>query len=98
MLPTHAARVGLTLVDLGADPVGVIVGRLSPGHTPADVAAAIAEHVSTIPNWLTVVLRADLPGGHRATWGVDLTPGGWVVIGGGPSTPVVQLVSGDVSH
>ena len=53
----------------------VVIGRIAPGHTFADVEAAVAAGVTSAPSWFTVEASVDVPAGSRPTWVVTLPPG-----------------------
>ena len=58
----------------------VVVGRLAPGHTFADVQTVIANGVDAVPPWFTIEAQVDVPDGSQPTWLVDLPAGDHVVV------------------
>jgi hypothetical protein len=83
--------MALRVTNHSAAVVGVTVGQLAPGHSVADVDAAMRAKVTSVPTWFRVMLLVTVPPGHPATWGVELRPGLYVTIGGGPNLPFQRL-------
>ena len=62
------------------DPYVVIVGRIAPGHTFADVEAAAARRVTSVPPWFIIEATVEVPAGSRPTWLVYLPRGNHAVV------------------
>lgn len=77
-------------------PAGVLVARIGAGHDLAAVVALARRGATTLPPWLTQVLLVTVPGGHAATWGVNLVAGTYVAVGGAPGVPLQVLTAIDV--
>ena len=87
------APIALRVTNLSSSLIGVLVGQVSPGHTVREVDAAIRANLKSVPAWFRVVIQVTVPSAHPATWGVDLRPGRYVVVGGGASQPLQRLAA-----
>jgi inosine-uridine nucleoside N-ribohydrolase len=88
-----AGPMALTLSNDSDSDAYVVVARISPGHTVADVDALIKGPLASVPRWIEIVLNVTTPRGHPATWGVELTTGLYVVVAGGPNIPLQRLTA-----
>jgi pyrimidine-specific ribonucleoside hydrolase len=88
-----AGPMALTMSNDSERNASVVVARVSPGHTVADVDTLIKNPVTSVPQWIEIVLNVTTPRGHPATWGVDLKNGLYVVVAGGPDIPLQRLAA-----
>jgi hypothetical protein len=81
-LPAGDATISFDARD--ARPYVVVVGRLAPGHSYADIEAAIAAGITSAPPWFTVEASVEVPMGSRPTWVVTLPAGVHAVVAAEP--------------
>lgn len=82
-MPTTTLPATDTVMSFDAaatDPYAVIVGRIAPGHTFADVAASAAQRVTSVPSWFIIEATVEVPAGSRPTWLVYLPTGNHAVV------------------
>lgn len=72
----------------GSPLVQVAAGQLDQGLTVSDVDRAIPAEVSSVPNWLHIIIEVTVLRGHPATWGIVLRRGAYVMLGAAPGRPV----------